>query len=108
VALAASVVLASGWNERIVKPYLVQCVLALLLVFNYGAHTTNYLFAPLAPEAVFSSTELLSFVEGVLGATGPRIIIGIPRSLFVAASFWMIWHLFKTARDVEERRASAE
>jgi len=108
VVLAASVVLASAWNESIVKPHLVQCFLALLLVFNYGVHPTNYLFAPFAPDAVFSSAGLLSLVEAKLGAIGTRMMIGVPRSLFVGASFWMIWQLLKTVRDVEETRTSAE
>lgn len=99
VALVAGVVLASTWQPRIAGYHILQCLLALVLVFNYGVHPTNYLFAPFAPEAVFSSTDLLTFVEAKLGPLGPKAIIGIPRSLFVAVSLWMAWLLFRQLRE---------
>lgn len=99
VALVAGVVLASTWQPRLAGLHILQCFLALVLVFNYRVHATNYLFAAFDPDAVFASSRLLDLVEAKVGALGPKAIIGISRSLFVAVSLWMIWHLFKRVRE---------
>ncbi len=101
LTVVVAVTLAYAWEKRLGKLHLIQCGLVYLIIFNWGAHPTNYLFAPLSPSAIFSSKALTVWLEELMGPLAPTALIGVSKGLFIATSLWMIWQLRKLVPGFE-------
>jgi hypothetical protein len=73
--------------------HLIQIVGYAFYLLNWGSQTTWWLFLPLNPQFFSQLTPPESMIQVY---TNYKAVVGIFRSLLTAASFWMVYRIYKT------------